>query len=79
MARILNLTGIKEAIFSGDIVAFDGILCLVGIHPESYKTVLTALDTGDIMVEYESSMDAEIDYRVTFICRSENVEVILKK
>ncbi|HBF7594837.1 TPA: hypothetical protein KOX39_003452 [Clostridioides difficile] len=79
MARILNLTGKKELIFRGDVVSFDGVLCLVGIHPESHKTVLTALETGDIVTEYGSSMEVDIDDRVTLICQKENVSITLNK
>lgn len=79
MARVLNLTGKKELIFRGDIVAFDGILCLVGMHPESNKAVLTDLETGDIVAEYESVMDVDIDDRVTLICKREKVSVTLNE
>lgn len=79
MARILNLTGKKELIFRGDIVALEGVMCFVGMHPETHKTVLTALESGEILAEYESSMDLDIDERITLICARENVSITLNK
>lgn len=79
MATVLNLTGVKELIFRGDVVSYDGIMCLVGMSPENYKAVLTSLETGDIVAEYESCMDVDIDDKVTLLCPREKVTVTLNK
>lgn len=79
MATVLNLTGVKELIFRGDVVSYDGTMCLVGISPENHKTVLTSLETGDIVAEYGSSMDVDMDDKVTLLCQREKVTVTLSR
>lgn len=79
MAKILNYTGKKDIIFRGDVVSYRGLTCLVSVHPESLFTVLTDLESGEIVAEYDTSFDADMDKDIKIICDRDNVVITLNK
>ena len=79
MAKVLNLTGVRELIFRGDVVSYKGVTCLVSMHPETTETYLTNLETGEIVKEYDSSCCVDMDEDVTLLCPRDNVSVTLSK
>lgn len=79
VAKILNLTGKREMIFKGDVVSYDGIMCLVGMDANNGFTVLIELQTGELIKRYDNVLDVDTDEKVMLICDRDKVTVTLEK
>ncbi|WP_304427700.1 hypothetical protein [Romboutsia ilealis] len=79
MAKVLDLTGKKEMIFKGDVVSYDGILCIVGMDAFNGLTVLIELKSGEIIKTYDNVLSVDSDEKAMLICNKDKVTVTLEK
>lgn len=78
MAKVLNLTGKKEMIFKGDVVSYDGILCIVGMDSIGGFTVLIELHSGELIQRYNNVFDVDDDEKVMLICSKDKITITLE-